>query len=102
MTNIPAKPQQRRSIQLASRRQFLQQLSVMSLGVGMGILPTISLAADRSVANSVKALTFDVFGTVVDWRGSIIREGQLLAARRGTTWIGRSLLIAGVRAMAPR
>jgi 2-haloacid dehalogenase len=24
----------------------------------------------------VKALTFDVFGTVVDWRGSIIREGQ--------------------------
>jgi 2-haloacid dehalogenase len=22
----------------------------------------------------VKALTFDVFGTVVDWRGSIIRE----------------------------
>lgn len=26
--------------------------------------------------DSVKALTFDVFGTVVDWRGSIIREGQ--------------------------
>ncbi len=24
----------------------------------------------------VKALTFDVFGTVVDWRGSIIAEGQ--------------------------
>ena len=24
----------------------------------------------------VKALIFDVFGTVVDWRGSIIREGQ--------------------------
>ncbi|MGC2332653.1 MAG: haloacid dehalogenase type II [Candidatus Acidiferrales bacterium] len=24
----------------------------------------------------VKALVFDVFGTVVDWRGSIIREGQ--------------------------
>lgn len=31
----------------------------------------------------VKALTFDVFGTVVDWRGSIIREGELLAARKG-------------------
>ena len=30
-----------------------------------------------STSNSfgVKALTFDVFGTVVDWRGSIIREG---------------------------
>lgn len=31
----------------------------------------------------VEALTFDVFGTVVDWRTSIIREGQLLARRRG-------------------
>jgi len=26
----------------------------------------------------VKALVFDVFGTVVDWRGSIIREGMAL------------------------
>jgi len=24
----------------------------------------------------IRALTFDVFGTVVDWRGTIIREGQ--------------------------
>ena len=24
----------------------------------------------------VRALVFDVFGTVVDWRGSIIREGE--------------------------
>lgn len=31
----------------------------------------------------VKALTFDVFGTVVDWRSSIIREGRELGARRG-------------------
>jgi 2-haloacid dehalogenase len=29
----------------------------------------------------IKALTFDVFGTVVDWRTSIIREGELLAER---------------------
>jgi 2-haloacid dehalogenase len=26
----------------------------------------------------IAALTFDVFGTVVDWRGSLIREGQAL------------------------
>jgi 2-haloacid dehalogenase len=32
---------------------------------------------------SVRALTFDVFGTVVDWRASIIREGELLAAAKG-------------------
>jgi 2-haloacid dehalogenase len=31
----------------------------------------------------VKALAFDVFGTVVDWRSSIIREGELLGARKG-------------------
>ena len=30
-----------------------------------------------------KALAFDVFGTVVDWRSSIIREGELLGAAKG-------------------
>ena len=30
----------------------------------------------------VRALVFDVFGTVVDWRGSIIREGQALGRKR--------------------
>ena len=29
------------------------------------------------------ALVFDIFGTVVDWRGSIIREGRALGARLG-------------------
>jgi 2-haloacid dehalogenase len=31
----------------------------------------------------VQALTFDMFGTVVDWRGSIIREGEALGAAHG-------------------
>jgi len=31
----------------------------------------------------VKALAFDVFGTVVDWRGSIIRECETLGKRKG-------------------
>ena len=31
----------------------------------------------------VKAMTFDVFGTVVDWRSSIVREGERLTARQG-------------------
>ncbi len=83
MTNIPAKFLQPSSTLPGSRRQFLQQLSLLSTGAGLGILPMTSLAADGSVANDVKALTFDVFGTVVDWYGSIIREGQLLAARKG-------------------
>ena len=32
----------------------------------------------------VKALTFDVFGTVVDWRGSIIREGIQWGQTKGS------------------
>lgn len=31
----------------------------------------------------VKALAFDVFGTVVDWRGSIMREGEKFGAAHG-------------------
>ena len=31
--------------------------------------------------HGVRALCFDIFGTVVDWRTSIIREGQLLQER---------------------
>lgn len=33
--------------------------------------------------NEVKALVFDVFGTVVDWRSSVIREAQAFGARKG-------------------
>ena len=33
--------------------------------------------------SEVKALTFDVFGTVVDWRGSIISEGEDVWAAKG-------------------
>jgi 2-haloacid dehalogenase len=32
---------------------------------------------------STNALVFDVFGTVVDWRSSIVREGQRLGKRKG-------------------
>ena len=30
-----------------------------------------------------RALVFDVFGTVVDWRGSVIREGEALSRAKG-------------------
>jgi 2-haloacid dehalogenase len=33
--------------------------------------------------SNVQALTFDVFGTVVDWRNSLIREGEALGRPRG-------------------
>jgi 2-haloacid dehalogenase len=31
----------------------------------------------------IEALLFDVFGTVVDWRGGVIREGELLGREKG-------------------
>jgi 2-haloacid dehalogenase len=34
-------------------------------------------------AQALRALAFDVFGTVVDWRTSIVREGSMLSATKG-------------------
>ena len=65
------------------RRTLLRNLSVMPLGVSMGLLSQTKTHAQNSIADSVQALTFDVFGTVVDWRTSIIREGQILSANKG-------------------
>ncbi len=33
--------------------------------------------------SNVRALTFDVFGTVVDWRSTVIREGEALGRAKG-------------------
>ena len=55
----------------------------------------------------IKALTFDVFGTVVDWRASVIREVEAVLAPKGIEldwagfadrWrLGRRLVWAGHR-----
>lgn len=37
------------------------------------------------MASDIRALTFDVFGTVVDWRSSIAREAEALLAPKGFT-----------------
>ena len=42
-----------------------------------------SAQPDPERLDMVKAMTFDVFGTVVDWRSSIIKEGQELSGRLG-------------------
>ncbi len=34
-------------------------------------------------SRTIRALVFDVFGTVVDWRGSLIREAEALARAKG-------------------
>ena len=63
------------------RRQFLG-VAALSL-LGGQLLPVYAQTNSQTSALAVKALIFDVFGTVVDWRGSVIREGELLSARKG-------------------
>jgi len=61
-----------------NRRQVLRTASV-------GL---VALAGARSVkaqVRGVKALVFDTFGTVVDWRGSIIAEGAVWGKSKGLT-----------------
>jgi 2-haloacid dehalogenase len=63
------------------RREFL---SVGALSVAGALSRDDARADDRQqAAHEVSALVFDVFGTVVDWRTSIIREGQQLTRTRG-------------------
>jgi 2-haloacid dehalogenase len=72
-----------------ARRDFLAA-GAAALGWLAAGQSAVSAAATTSdprmpsgLRNSVNALVFDVFGTVVDWRGSIIREGELLGKRKG-------------------
>jgi len=67
----------------AGRRQLLKTMAVLPIGLGLGLASTVSKASESDILRNIKALTFDVFGTVVDWRASIIREGQLLSANKG-------------------
>ena len=39
------------------------------------------------LADDIKALVFDVFGTVVDWRGGVAREGAAFAERNGISGV---------------
>lgn len=43
----------------------------------------MNIARPPSAAFAIKALVFDVFGTLVDWRASIAREAEALLAPRG-------------------
>jgi 2-haloacid dehalogenase len=38
---------------------------------------------DSGIGNEVKALVFDTFGTVVDWRSSVIKAGEKLGEKTG-------------------
>src|SRR5437016_3987110 len=55
-------------------------------GIGMGVAAmAVRAQTGKSTTAGVKALIFDTFGTVVDWRGSIIEEGNAWGKAKGLT-----------------
>jgi FMN phosphatase YigB (HAD superfamily) len=69
------------------RREFLEGSVALWSFAALSGVELIGSAPMSSSSNQfgVKALTFDVFGTVVDWRGSIIREGKARFHHSGLT-----------------
>ena len=73
------------------RRTFLQLGSVAILGAtGLDRVEAGATPAADTGLTAVKALTFDTFGTVVDYRSSIIAEGEALGKAKGlkVDWAG--------------
>ena len=77
----------------ATHREFLQAASVTMVGtlgaraasLRAAQLPASRTARDLASGSAVKALVFDTFGTVVDYRTTIISEGEALGKAKGLT-----------------
>ncbi len=67
--------------QFALRRKAIRFVGLSSLVIASPLLGA-ETDSPSSLRTSIRALLFDVFGTVVDWRASIIREGRLLAQQK--------------------
>jgi 2-haloacid dehalogenase len=79
-----------------SRRAVLSAAG--SIAVGWGFSDRVN--ANQNVS-SVKALVFDVFGTVVDWRSSVAREVAAVAKRKGLSIDGAKFADAWRAEYAP-
>ena len=91
-----------------SRREFLQAGAVAMVGAEMaGAGRPMAFGRAQSGGRpdprlaSVKALVFDTFGTVVDWRTSVTREVEGLAKRKGLTVDGAKFADAWRAQYAP-
>ncbi len=74
---------------MPSRRTFLQASAVAMMGAEIATAGAAAAGVAQGSGRSssrmpaVKALVFDVFGTVVDWRMSVTQEVEALARRKG-------------------
>ena len=73
----------------SSRREFLQAGTAAMIGAELGNSRALASGMAQGSRQptpqlaSVKALVFDTFGTVVDWRTSVTREVEDLTRRKG-------------------
>ena len=65
-----------------SRREFLQTGAMAMAASNVGVRAQ-GAAAPGPAASGIKALVFDTFGTVVDWRSSVAAEVGALAKKKG-------------------
>jgi 2-haloacid dehalogenase len=91
-----------------SRRGFVQTTTLVMMGsnltrggVGHASPTSQGASATGSTRRSPKALVFDVFGTVVDWRSSVAAEVQRLAKSKGFTVDGAKFADAWRAMYAP-
>ena len=68
-----------------SRREFLQTGAMV---MAVAHVDASGQSGGGVAAPAVKALVFDTFGTVVDWRSSVAREAEALAKRKGVALDG--------------
>src|SRR6186713_497592 len=79
------------TINVTSRRNFMRTSVVAMIGSEYGARYASASSQGQSAGQSrpeftsVKALVFDTFGTVVDWRTSVTEEVEALAKRKGFT-----------------
>jgi 2-haloacid dehalogenase len=67
-----------------SRREFLQASAVAVTGAEIAMHAQSAARPDPQLT-PVKALVFDTFGTVVDWRTLVAREVDAIAKQKGVT-----------------
>jgi 2-haloacid dehalogenase len=68
-----------------TRRQIVKSAGIGAAAVALRAFDVASAQDPARAVASVKALVFDTFGTVVDWRGSIVEEGTAWGKSRGIT-----------------
>jgi len=68
-----------------SRREFIQTGAMVMAGANMAAGSQSGGGRGAASPIAVKALVFDTFGTVVDWRSSVAREVDAIAERKGVT-----------------